>query len=149
MQVRRSSRWLRAGVLVLAAQAGVVGIWALLWPEQFFRDFPGFGRAWVGALGPYNEHLVRDVGGLYVGWTVLFLWVAVTLDRVVLKVVMLAWLPFAVAHLIFHLSATGRLSGSDQVLSIAALGLTVVLPLLILTRIRRRTGSDFTWSRSV
>jgi hypothetical protein len=136
-------------LLLLALQAGIVGIWALLWPEQFFRDFPGFGRAWVGALGPYNEHLVRDVGGLYAGWFILFSWVTVTLDRAVLKVAMLAWLPFAVAHLIFHLSATGRLSGSDQVLSIAGLALTVVLPILVLARIRRRTGSDFTWSRSV
>jgi hypothetical protein len=148
MQVRRSSRWLRAGVFVLAVQAGVVGVWALLWPEQFFRDFPGFGRAWVGALGPYNEHLVRDVGGLYLAWMVLFTWVTVTLDRVVLKVAMLSWLPFAGAHLIFHLTSTGRLSGSDQVLSIAGLGLMVVVPILILTRIRRRTGSDFKWSRN-
>lgn len=149
MQVRRKSRWLRAGVFVLALQAGVVGMWALLWPESFFGDFPGFGRVWAGALGPYNEHLVRDVGGLYVGWMVLFSWVTVTLDRVVLKAAMLSWLPFAVAHLIFHLSNTGRLSGSDQVLSVAGLGLMVVLPILILTKIRRRTGSDFTWSRNV
>ena len=149
MQVRRSSRWVRAAVLVLALQAGVVGVWALLWPEQFFRDFPGFGRAWVGALGPYNEHLVRDVGGLYLGWMILFGWVAATLDRVVLKIVMLAWLPFAVAHLIFHLSAAGRLTGSDQVLSIGGLALAAALPILILSRIRRRTGSDFTWSRNV
>jgi hypothetical protein len=142
-------RFLRVCLLLLTLQAGVVGIWALLWPEQFFRDFPGFGRAWVGALGPYNEHLVRDVGGLYVGWMILFGWAAVTLDRVLLKVVMLAWLPFAVAHLIFHLSDAGRLTGSDQVLSIAALAIAVVLPILVLSRIRRRMGSDFTWPRNV
>jgi hypothetical protein len=149
MQVRRSSRVVRICVVVLALQAGVVGVWALFGPEQFFSDFPGFGRAWVGALGPYNEHLVRDVGGLYVGWMVLFSWVAVTLDRVVLKIVMLAWLPFAIAHLIFHLSAAGRLDGSDQVLSITGLAIAVVLPIIVLSRIRRRTGSDFTWSRNV
>jgi hypothetical protein len=62
---------------------------------------------------------------------------------------MLSWLPFAVAHLIFHLSRAGRLSGSDQVLSVGALALMVALPVVILVRIRRRTGSDFTWSRNI
>ena len=30
----------------------------------FYDDFPGLGRSWVAADGPYNEHLVRDVGAL-------------------------------------------------------------------------------------
>jgi hypothetical protein len=149
MQIRKSHRWLRIGVLVLAAQAATVGLWALFWPESFFRDFPGFGRVWVGALGPYNEHLVRDVGGLYVAWMVLFLWVAVTLDRVLLRAVMVGWLPFAVAHLVFHLTEVGRLSGSDQILSISALAFFVVLPLVILSSGRRRRTSDFGRSRKV
>jgi len=149
MQIRKSNRWLRVGVLILAVQAGTVGLWALFAPESFFRDFPGFGRVWAGTLGPYNEHLVRDVGGLYVAWTVLFLWALVTLDRVVLRAVMVSWLPFAVAHVAFHLSKAGRLSGSDQILSVMALALFVALPVLILLSGRRRRSSDFKWSRKV
>jgi len=42
----------------------LVGFWALLAPRSFYDDFPGGGRSWVSALPPYNEHLVRDVGGL-------------------------------------------------------------------------------------
>ncbi len=38
------------------------GMWQMFWPESFFRDFPGWGRHWVSVDGPYNEHLVRDVG---------------------------------------------------------------------------------------
>ena len=33
-------------------------------PRSFYDDFPGAGRTWVAVDGPYNEHLVRDVGGL-------------------------------------------------------------------------------------
>jgi hypothetical protein len=38
------------------------GAWQLFAPESFYRDFPGFGRHWVDVDGPFNEHLVRDVG---------------------------------------------------------------------------------------
>ena len=33
-------------------------------PKSFYEDFPGAGRVWVAVDGPYNEHLVRDVGSL-------------------------------------------------------------------------------------
>jgi hypothetical protein len=39
-----------------------VGGWQWLAPESFYEDFPGFGRHWVSPDGPYNEHLMRDVG---------------------------------------------------------------------------------------
>ena len=42
-----------------------VGTWATFFPRSFYDDFPaGSGHAWVAADGPYNEHLVRDVGAL-------------------------------------------------------------------------------------
>ena len=40
------------------------GIYALFFPRSFYGDFP-LGRGWVEALPAYNEHLVRDVGGLF------------------------------------------------------------------------------------
>jgi hypothetical protein len=42
----------------------MVGGWVSLAPTLFFADFPGAGRSWVSPLGPYNEHLVRDVASL-------------------------------------------------------------------------------------
>ena len=33
-------------------------------PAAFYDDFPGLGRMWVAPDGPYNQHLVRDVGEL-------------------------------------------------------------------------------------
>ena len=40
-----------------------VGLQALFTPRSFYDDFP-LGRGWVAMDGPYNQHLVRDVGSL-------------------------------------------------------------------------------------
>jgi hypothetical protein len=39
-----------------------VGIWQSVFPSSFYTDFPGMGHHWVSPDGPYNEHLLRDVG---------------------------------------------------------------------------------------
>jgi hypothetical protein len=52
-------------MLALAALVSVqLGLWAAPAPRSFYDDFPGGGRSWVSADGPYNEHLVRDFGSL-------------------------------------------------------------------------------------
>jgi hypothetical protein len=51
------------GVLLLIAL--VTGLWALLAPRSFYDSFPGgSGMHWVSADGPYNRHLVGDVGSM-------------------------------------------------------------------------------------
>ena len=40
----------------------VVSVWALFLSHRFYTLFPGLGRSWVSIDGPYNEHLIRDVG---------------------------------------------------------------------------------------
>ena len=40
----------------------VSGVWQFVAPRSFYDDFPGFGRHWVDVDGPFNEHLLRDVG---------------------------------------------------------------------------------------
>lgn len=40
----------------------VIGGWQLLAPASFYAGFPGFGHQRVSPDGPYNEHLIRDVG---------------------------------------------------------------------------------------
>lgn len=57
----------RAGLIYLALSFLPIGIWAQFWPQSFYNDFPGLGRAWVRIDGPFNEHLIRDVGGLNLG----------------------------------------------------------------------------------
>lgn len=85
---------------VLALNAALVGVWAGAFPLSFYRDFPFPGAHWVSALGPYNEHLVRDVGGLYLGLLVLSV---ATLRRPSLATTAGgAWLVFSAEHLLWH-----------------------------------------------
>ena len=99
---------LRVGLLVLAAIQAIVGVWALAAPQAFYDGFPLPGNPWVALLPPYNEHLVRDVGGLNLALAVVLGAAARTLDRRMVRVALLALAVFAVPHTAFH---AGHLAG--------------------------------------
>ena len=124
--------WLRAGLALLAASAAVVGFWALLAPRSFYDDFPGGGRSWVSALPPYNEHLVRDVGGLNLALVLLLAWAAASLDRRLVTVGLLAYLVNAVPHFVFHVTELGSLATVDQIGETFSLAVALVLPVVLL-----------------
>jgi hypothetical protein len=54
-------------------------------------------------LGPYNEHLVRDVGALNLALGVLLATAALLLERRLVQVSLIAYLVYAVPHFAFHL----------------------------------------------
>ena len=132
--------WLRSGLLVLAAAGLLVGIWALLAPQSFYDDFPGGGRSWVSAFPPYNEHLVRDVGGLNLALAFLLVFAAIILERRLVQAATIAALVFAVPHLAFHLAHLEEWATGDKVAGTASLALAVVIPLalFVLATMRRR-----------
>ena len=61
----------QALLVILALSAALVGGWATADPHSFYASFPGAGHHWVAMDGPYNEHLVRDVGSLNLSLVVL------------------------------------------------------------------------------
>jgi hypothetical protein len=63
LTVTRHRLAVRAVLGGLGAVQSIDGLWATFAPRSFYGDFP-FGRGWVEALPAYNEHLMRDVGGL-------------------------------------------------------------------------------------
>lgn len=95
-------RLVLGGVWLLAAVQGLVGVWALVAPVSFFTDFPLGPPGWVGLLPPYNEHLVRDVGGFSLAVAVLLAGAAVRGDRFTVRLGVGATLVFAVPHAVFH-----------------------------------------------
>jgi hypothetical protein len=117
----------RAGLAVLALVQGALAVWALLAPRAFYDDFPGGGRSWVSPLGPYDEHLVRDVGALSLALTVVLVAALVAPDRRLVLVAGLAYLAWAVPHLVFHLTADDVLSAGDRVASEAGQLLTTLI----------------------
>lgn len=144
---RSSGGWLRAGLLVLAGPPLVVGAWALFAPRSFFEDFPAAGRHWVSALGPYNEHLARDVGALNLALGLLLALAAVLLGKTLVRATLAAWLVYAVPHLLFHLSEYGALSPLDDLVNAGGLTLAVLLPLLLLIVSSRAGQADAPESR--
>jgi hypothetical protein len=100
-------------------------------PRTFYDDFP-FTAHWVDRLPPYNEHLVTDVGGLYLGFALVLAWAAATLERRLVQAACGGWILFGVLHLVFHARQLDRFGTSDAVQELASLALVAALPLLAL-----------------
>jgi hypothetical protein len=96
-----TERALRVVLWAGAAVQAVIGVWAQFFPVGFYEDFP-MGRGWVALLPPYNEHLVRDVGGLSLALVVVFVAAALRPDRRMARVAAVAAAVFVVPHTIFH-----------------------------------------------
>ena len=109
-----------------------VGLQAAFTPRSFYDDFP-LGRGWVAMDGPYNQHLVRDVGSLNLALVVLVLAALLVGTRALARTAMVAWLFNAVPHFVYHVRHLGtNMSGADQVTVVVTLGFTVVAPLFVL-----------------
>ena len=129
MTVARTTR-LALGWLALSALQ--LGFWALLAPQSFFDNFPGFGRSWLAVDGPFNEHFVRDFGALNLALAVLLIAAAVRLSRDLVSVAAIASLVWGVPHVIYHLANTDGLTAMDNVASIGGLAFGVLLAVMLL-----------------
>jgi hypothetical protein len=126
----------RVALWILLLSAVALGCWAQFAPHSFYVSFP-FGRGWVAADGPYNEHLVRDFGGLNLALAVVT-GAALVIRRTSVSVaVALGWLAFAVPHFVYHASHLDDLGTGDAIGNVVATASLVVLPLVIL--VYRRT----------
>ena len=126
-------------VSVLAVSAAFVGIWAALFPESFYHDFPFPGRRWVSTLGPYSEHLVRDVGGLYLAMLVLsvYAWRRPTIAA--MRMAGGAWLIFNAQHFLWHMLHLGMFPMIDRIGHVLGLGGVLALSILLLVPDRAPT----------
>jgi len=124
---------MRGGLALLSLPALAVGVWALFLPRSFYEDFPSAGRGWVSALGPYNGHLLTDVGAMYLALGVLLALAAVSLGRELVRISLVVWLVFAVPHFIFHAATIHHHPlPIDRAGNLISLGFVVVLPLILL-----------------
>jgi hypothetical protein len=116
------------------------GIWITISPTSFYEDFP-LGRGWVEALPAYNEHLMRDVGALFMATGVLLVAAGFFLERRLTLISLVVWLLFAVPHTIYHLFNLEPYSTGDAVGNVVALAATVLLPVyLLVLLLRSRTA---------
>jgi hypothetical protein len=115
----------RLSLWALCAYCGAIGALAAFVPRTFYDDFPFFAH-WVELLPPYNEHLVTDVGGLYLGFAVLFAWAARSLERTLVRAACAAFGVSATLHLIFHASHLEHFGTADGIAEIAGLAVLLV-----------------------
>jgi hypothetical protein len=130
--------WIRTGLLVLGIPQTASGLWALIAPRDWYDTFPGGGREWLPAFGPYNEHFATDAGVGILAAGVLALAAAVVLERRVVRVAMIGYLAWSVPHAVWHLTAIDEALGTtDDVINITTLAVTVILPLVLLVTASR------------
>jgi hypothetical protein len=151
--VRGDPRWLAAvqigGLAIAALGNAVVGGWAAALPRGFYDDFPGGGHHWVSKAGPYDEHLVRDVGLLSLALALTLLVALWRREVILVRTASLAAFVFAAPHLAYHARHLGPFSTQDAVLQITGLSIAVIAPLaaLITTFGRQRSRSYATYRK--
>ena len=116
-----------------------VGIWALFFPRAFYDVFPGFGHVWVSPDGPYNEHLVRDVGALNLAIGILAGLALVRRAWVSPFTVGLVTLAYTLPHFIYHLTKRTLLEPIDQLGELIALAAALIASVVLTAS---RAGSE-------
>ena len=116
MNHHRIARWLLGALALFMAPTALQ---ATFTPRAWFDDFP-LGRGWISAGDQvYDEHLVRDVGVLFLSLIVVTLWSVVTGRGLV--PVAIAWLVQGSLHLVYHVGHLDGLGGADKAALVASL----------------------------
>lgn len=127
-----ASEWRRLSLLLLGVPQFGIGLWAVLAPVRWYGTFPGAGHHWLPAFGPYNEHFAVDAGAGLLAAGALAILAAIWLERRVVQVAMIGFLVWSLPHAIWHLTALDALDADDNVINLALLAATVVVPVVLL-----------------
>ena len=115
----------RVCLAVIATFILPAGLQAAFWPQSFFDDFP-LGRSWIAHQGDaYNEHLVRDVGALFLAMVIVTAWAVWRGGPY--RPIAVAWLVQGALHLAYH---AGHLDGYDGIDKIGLVGSLAAVPAL-------------------
>ena len=126
---------------ILTATGAFVGVWALVFPREFHEWFPGLGFGAWAADGPFNEHLTRDVGALYLALVAAGIFAALVRRADASVAVGIAWLVFSVPHFAYHVTHLNDLAPIDAIAQSISLALPIVLSVLLLIPPRRESGA--------
>jgi len=127
-----------AGLWIMALASLLAGISQQFTPRAFYDTFPGFGMQWVSTDGPFNEHLMRDLGGANLALALLIFFAIARPTTGLVRAICLAVLVYQVPHFIYHAAHLGLLPTSlDRFLQTASLALILLIPTLVLIGTRR------------
>ena len=123
---------LRIGLIYQAGAMALVGFWAGFAPRSFYSDFPGGGRHWISADGPYNEHLVRDVGELSLALLAVLVAAAITLSIPLVRAALVAVIVNGGLHVFYHARHLDMFPTSDAAAIMVSLGLAPIVAVVLL-----------------
>lgn len=132
-------------VRVILVLTGIVeawlGLWAQLAPSWFYPSFPGWPwQGWVSMDGPYNEHLIRDFGGLNLALAAVLIGAAVIGSTSAARLAGVALLLFSLPHTWYHWAHDAGYPAMDRVPGVAAAAVEVVVALVVLAVPGRRAA---------
>nr|WP_201470618.1 hypothetical protein [Microbacterium hydrocarbonoxydans] len=126
-------RRLHTFALALSALLGLfVGGWAYFAPQSFYDSFPGVLGSWVSVDGPYNEHLVRDVGAMYLALAAASIGGVIWRSAIGFRVLGLAWVVFGGTHFAYHAWHLEHMAPASAVGEMVALGVSLALGVVLL-----------------
>ncbi|PSM43973.1 hypothetical protein C6Y14_06245 [Streptomyces dioscori] len=130
----------------LGVTALYTGVWAYFAPKEWHASFPGFGMSWLPQLGPYNEHLAKDAGAMFLALAVL---TAIALrsvrsvrDNRLVQTTGAVWLVFNVLHLSYHMQHLGMYGTRDQILNVVVLTALVLASAVLLVPVKAVRSAD-------
>ncbi len=141
--IQVSPMWLRILMLLLGGPNIITGGWAVIAPENWFDNFPGWAPQLVAAYPPYNEHLASDAGmGLLASGVVMIL-AALWPKREVAITAAIAYLAFVLPHFLYHLiNPADLMTGAENTVNTISLASSVVGGAVVLMWQRRLEPSS-------
>ncbi|MDQ2652765.1 MAG: hypothetical protein M3Z20_06940, partial [Chloroflexota bacterium] len=120
-----------AGLWIMGLFGLYTGVPQQFLPRVFYDQFPGFGMTWVSPDGPFNEHLMRDLGGANLALTFLVFLAIARPTAYLVRGVAIAMLIAQVPHFVYHALHLDLLPNTlERVLQTASLGLVLLIPVL-------------------
>lgn len=127
MNIESARKWLRGGLIALAALQTFASAWQYIFPRSFYDDFPT-----VNLDPPYNEHLITDIGGLGLALAGILWFAAWALDNKVMISALIGYLIYAALHFLFHVRHFEHFSLPEALGVGTGLGAEVVLAVALL-----------------
>lgn len=118
------ARWMLGLLCLYALTLGALAAFA---PREFYDQYPFIG-SYVRMIPPYNEHLVSDVGGLYLGFAVVLGWAAWQPERRLVLAVCSGFILTEVLHLVFHVTHLDGFSAGDAIGEVGGLAALLLPP---------------------
>jgi hypothetical protein len=140
---RSSTRLQQACIALLGLMFLPAGLQAAFFPKSWYEDFP-LGRGWIAATEPvYSEHLVRDVGSLFLALVIVSLWA--WWEPALCLPVAVAWLVQGTLHLVYHAGHLEHLDGVDAfgiMFTLVAAPVLAIVAIVASLRHRASTGAN-------